>query len=202
MLPGNTDAAGPETILWKLAFLKGRKRMCWVSLGAWGNNAGANRGLFLAVILRVALSTKYVLSSWNVPNTMLGITGATVKETDISVPCPGRWQVRLELRWMGVSAAKRPWEELPPIKGQTDWHCRVRLGKLFSGRLSWRPPGIWTVRSASGQGESCYTAQKQGLHQGTQGWVEGQCTQTHRHADTYSSETAKNKGDRWKWSLL
>lgn len=47
-------------------------------------------GLFLAEIPRVALSFKYVLSSYNVPNAMLGFERNLMKETDISISCSGR----------------------------------------------------------------------------------------------------------------
>lgn len=47
-------------------------------------------GLFLTEVPRVALNFKYVLSSYNVQNAMLGIEGNLMKETDISVSCSGR----------------------------------------------------------------------------------------------------------------
>lgn len=56
----------------------------------FGMNEEANRGSFLVVILRVALSIYYVLNSCNAPNTMLGIEGDIVREIDISASHSGR----------------------------------------------------------------------------------------------------------------
>lgn len=53
-------------------------------------NEEANRGSFLVVILRVALSIYHVLNSCNAPNTMLGIEGDIVREIDISASHSGR----------------------------------------------------------------------------------------------------------------
>lgn len=47
-----------------------------------GINEGADRDLHLAVIPRVAPGIKRVLSSFNMPNTMLDIEVNTVRETD------------------------------------------------------------------------------------------------------------------------
>ena len=67
----------------------------------FGMKEEANRDLFLAVIPRVALGFRYVLSSYNVPNTMLDTNRNLLKETDISASCSGRRAGEAELRSAG-----------------------------------------------------------------------------------------------------
>lgn len=54
-----------------------------------GMNEGAHRDLFLATTPKLSFSTKYVLSSHNTSNTMLGIKVNIVRETDIGALCSG-----------------------------------------------------------------------------------------------------------------
>lgn len=70
-------------------FLPGQEKNV-LSFCVLGMDEGANRGLFPAMILRVAFSIKYVLSSCNMPNTMLGTEGDIVRDPDISALCSGR----------------------------------------------------------------------------------------------------------------
>lgn len=90
--PSNAEAAGPGTTLRDnvLGFPR-----------CFGIKEEAKRDLFLAVIPRVALGFRYVLSSYNVSNTMLDTKGNLLKETDISASCSRQRACEAELRSAG-----------------------------------------------------------------------------------------------------